>query len=109
MEKGVYGVTPVVIKKLYYGTSEDVIRIFMKEAVILSQIKNENVVSIFAVCDSPVSIMMELCEFSFSPFDCGHKVNSLDTLLSFTDKIKKTYFIASQVSETLLLKILQTL
>ena len=33
------------------------------------------------VCDKPVSIMMELCEFSFIPFGGAGVVNSLDKLL----------------------------
>ena len=34
-----------------------------------------------SVCDKPVSIMMELCEFSFIPFGGAEAVNSLDKLL----------------------------
>ena len=35
----------------------------------------------FSVCDEPVSIMIELCEFSFIPFGGTEVVNSLDKLL----------------------------
>ena len=81
MERGVYNSTPVVLKKLHDGTSSDIKKIFAKEAEILAKVAHENIVSMLSVCDKPVSIMMELCEFSFIPFGGTKIVNFLDKLL----------------------------
>ena len=81
MERGVYNSTPIVLKKLHDGTSSDIKKIFAKEAEILAKVTNENIVSMLSVCDKPVSIMMELCEFSFIPFGGTEVVNSLSKLL----------------------------
>ena len=47
----------------------------------MAKVAHENIVSMLSVCDKPVSIMMELCEFSFIPFVGTEVVNSLDKLL----------------------------
>ena len=86
VERGEYQAIPVVLKKLHPCTSKQVMKIFMKEALILAEIKHENLVSMLGVCDEPTSIMMELCEFSFIPFEGEHVVNSLDRLLSVLDE-----------------------
>ena len=51
----------------------------MKEVKILSEIKDDNIVALLAV---RVSLMMELCEFDFKPFNVDKKVSSLDQFLS---------------------------
>ena len=81
MERGVYDLTPIALKKLYDGTSSDIKKIFAKNAEILAKVPHENRVSMLSVGDKPVSIMMELCKFSFIPFDDTEVVNSLDKLL----------------------------
>ena len=45
------------------------------------KVVHENIVSMLSVYDKPVSIMMELCDFSFIPFGGTEFVNSLDKLL----------------------------
>ena len=42
---------------------------------ILAEIKHENLVSMLGVCYEPTPIMMELCEFSFIPFEGEYVVN----------------------------------
>ena len=54
----------------------------MKEAKILSEIKHDNIVALLGDCEKPVSLMMELCEFDFEPFNTDKKVSSLDQFLS---------------------------
>ena len=44
----------------------------------MAKVAHENIVSMLSVCDKPVSIMMELCEFSFIPFGDTEVVNSID-------------------------------
>ena len=74
VERGVYDSTPIVLKKLHDDTSSDIKKIFAKVA-------HENVVSMLSVCDKSLSIMMQLCEFSFIPFGGTEVINSLDELL----------------------------
>ena len=81
VECGVYDSTPLVLKKLHDGTLCDIKKIFAKEAEILAKVAHENIVSKLSVCNKPVLIMMELCEFSFIPFGGTEVVNSLDKLL----------------------------
>ena len=49
----------------------------------MSKIRHENIVSLIAVSEDPVSIMMEYCVFSFTPFQRMEKFNSLDQLLQY--------------------------
>ena len=56
------------------------IYLFAKEDEILAKVSSENIVSMMSVCDKPMSIMMELCVFSFIPFG-STEVDSLDKLL----------------------------
>ena len=81
VERGVYDSTPIVLKELHDSTSSDIKKIFAKEAEILTKVAHENIVSMLSVCDKPVSIMMELCQFSFILFAGTEVVNSLDKLL----------------------------
>ena len=81
VQRGVYDSTSIVLKKLHDGTSSHIKNIFAKEAEILAKVAHENIVSMLSVCDKPVSIMVELCEFNFIPFGGTEIVNSLDKLL----------------------------
>ena len=81
MERGIYDSTPIVLKKLHDGTSSDVRKISAKETKILTKVAHENIVSMMPVCNKSVSIMMELCKFSFIPFGGTEVVNFLDKLL----------------------------
>ena len=49
----------------------------------MSKIRHENIVSLIAVSEDPVSIMMEYCVFSFTLFQRIEKFNSLDQLLQY--------------------------
>ena len=45
----------------------------MKEAKILSEIKHDKIVYLLGVCEKPVSLMMELYESDFEPFNAEKK------------------------------------
>ena len=81
MERGINDSTPIVLKKLHDGTSSDAQKISAKETKILTKVAHENIVSMMPVCNKSVSIMMELCKFSFIPFGGTEVVNFLDKLL----------------------------
>ena len=81
MERGINDSTPIVLKKLHDGTSSDAQKISAKETKILTKVAHENIVSMMPVCSKSVSIMMELCKFSFIPFGGTEVVNFLDKLL----------------------------
>ena len=57
--------------------------IFAHEALLMSKIHHENIVSLTGVSEDPVAIMMEYCVFSFTPFQRIEKFNSLDQLLQY--------------------------
>ena len=76
MERGIYDSTPIVLKKLH-----DIKKVSAKETEILTKVAHENIVSMMPVCNKSVSIMMELCKFSFIPFGGTEVVNFLDKLL----------------------------
>lgn len=76
----------MVVKKLHNHSSKNAIKLFAKEALILKNIKHENIVSLIGVCEKPPSIFMELCEFSFLPFERDVSFNSLDKYLSYMDE-----------------------
>ena len=86
MEKGQYVGRPVVLKKSHVGASAEVIKTFVKEALLLSTVNHENVVAMIAVCDEPISIMMECCEFDFKIFGARSRVTSLDKFLELMDE-----------------------
>ena len=81
MERGIYDSTPRVLKKLHDGTSSDIKKVSAKETEILTKVAHENRVSMMPVCNKSVSIMMELCKFSFIPFGGTEVANFLDKLL----------------------------
>ena len=70
----------VVIKKLLRQHNQE-IKLFVKEAKILSAVHHKHIVKLHAVCPSPVAIMMEYEYFDFSPFGTDLKVNSLQDFL----------------------------
>ena len=41
---------------------------FIKEALLLRRLSSRNVLEILGVCETPISIKMELLEFSFVKF-----------------------------------------
>ena len=41
----------------------------MKEAKIISEIKHDNIIALLGVIEKRVSLMMELYEFDFEPFN----------------------------------------
>ena len=58
---------------------------FFKEAEIIQRINNSHVVKLMAVSDNPITIMMEYCAFSLTPFNRDATVNSLHEFLSYYD------------------------
>ena len=59
---------------------------FYKEAEIIIRINNSHVVKLIAVSDNHITIMMEFCNFLFTPFNRDATVNSLDEFLSYYDQ-----------------------
>ena len=90
--KATYESAAVFIKQIK-SYSPYVSDIFRKEALVLSQIKHENIIRMLGVCDDPVSIMTEYCCFSLRPFQRNEQFNSLDQLLLlYTVKICFPFF-----------------
>ena len=86
VEKVFYNGDFIVTKTVHETLSEDVVKIFAKDAFLLSQIECNNVVEILTVYETPPAVMMEYLEFSFLPFRREITVNSLDRLLCILDK-----------------------
>ena len=80
--KDLYKEKEVFVKKVK-SQSSYVRDIFAKEALLMSKIHRENIVSLIGVSEDPVAIMMEYCVFSFTPFQRIEKFNSLDQLLQY--------------------------
>ena len=80
--KGLYKKKEIFVKKVK-SQSSYVRDIFAKEALLMRKIRHKNIVSLIAVCEDLVSIMMEYCMFSFIPFQRIKKFNSLDQLLQY--------------------------
>ena len=59
---------------------------YSKEAEVIQRTNNSHVVKLIAVSDNSVTIMMEFCAFSFTPFNRDVTVNSLDEFLSCMTK-----------------------
>ena len=78
--KATYQSAAVFIKQIK-SDNPYVSDIFRKEALVLSQIKHENIIQLLGVCDDPVSIMTEYCCFSLRPFQRNEQFNSLYQLL----------------------------
>ena len=60
--EGLYKEKEVFVKKVK-SQSSYVRDIFAKEALLMSKIRHENIVSLITVSEHPVSIMMEYCVF----------------------------------------------
>jgi len=86
VEKGRFKNKDVAVKHLLDNDSEDVEKVFAKEALILKYANHENIVNLIGVCEKPIAIMMEYLEFSFVPFGTDLKANSLSSLLKIMDK-----------------------
>ena len=80
--KGLYKEKEVFVKKVR-SQSSYVRDIFAKEALLMSKIHHENIVSLIGVSKDPVAILMEYCVFSFTPFQRTEKFSSLDQLLQY--------------------------
>ena len=80
--KGFYRKKEVFVKRVE-SQSSYVRDIFAKEALLMSKIHHENIVSLIAVREDPVSIMMEYCVFSFTLFQRIEKFNSLNQILQY--------------------------
>ena len=80
--EGLYDEKEVFVKKVK-SQSSYVRGIFAKEALLVSKICHQNIVSLTAVHEDPVSIMMEYCVFSFTPFQKIEQFNSLDQILQY--------------------------
>ena len=80
--KGLYKEKEVFVKNVK-SRSSYVTDMFAKEVLLMSKICHENIVSLIAVSDDPVSIMLEYCVFSFTSFQRIEKFNSLGQLLQY--------------------------
>ena len=56
------------------------------EAENIQRINNSHVVKLIPVSDNPMTTMMEICAFSFTPFSRDATVNSFDEFLSYYDE-----------------------
>eukprot|EP00794_Sanderia_malayensis_P001480 gene1480-1637_t len=81
--KGRYKDAVVVMKKFNPAMSKLECSTYAKEAKLLSEIDCRQVVKFMGVCERPLAIMFEYCEFSFSPFEREHCVNSLKDFLVY--------------------------
>ena len=86
---------PVVMKVMHQSVSTgDVARkLFIKEAKLLTALHHENIVRMYGICRSPLTIVMEYVVFDFNPFRHfrrGIKVNTLDMFLSQIAQFSKT-------------------
>ena len=81
MEHGIYHSTATNLKKLHDGTSGDIKKISAKETEISPKVAHENIISMMPVYNKSVSIMTQLCDFSFIPFGGTEVLNFLDKLL----------------------------
>ena len=54
-----------------------------KEASLLSKIKHQNIIKVLGVCEQPVAIMLELCQFSFKPFQSEKVCSNLKQFLEY--------------------------
>ena len=84
--KAIYESKNVSAKKLDPTLDKEHVATFSKEAEIIQRINNSHVVKLIAVSDNPITIMMEFCAFSFTPFNRDAAANSLDTFLSYYDQ-----------------------
>ena len=75
-----------MIKKFYTSFSNEITKVFAKEARLLNTIDHKNIVKLLGVSETPLAIMMEYLEFSFMPFGRHECVSFLDKLLNMLDK-----------------------
>ena len=84
--KAIYESENVYVKKLHPTLDKEHVATFSKEAEIIQKINNIPVVKLLTVSDDPITIMMEFCAFSFTPFNRDATVNSLDEFLPYYDQ-----------------------
>ena len=84
--KPIYESKNVCVKRLHPTLDKEHVATFSKEAEIIQRINNSHAVKLIAVSDNPITIMMEFCAFSFTPFNRDATVNSLDEFLSYYDQ-----------------------
>ena len=84
--KPIYESKNVCVKKLHPTLDKEHVATFSKEAEIIQRINNSHAVKLIAVSDNPITIMMEFCALSFTPFNRDATVNSLDEFLSYYDQ-----------------------
>ena len=75
-----------MIKKFYTSLSNEITKVFAKEARLLNTVNHKNIVKLLEVSETPLAIMMEYLEFSFMSFGRPECVISLDKLLNILDK-----------------------
>ena len=84
--KAIYESKNVCVKRLHPTLDKEHVATLSKEEEIIQRINNSHVVKLRAVSDNPITIMMEFCAFSFTPFNRDATVNSLDEFLSYYDQ-----------------------
>ena len=84
--EAIYESKNVRVKKSDPTLDKEHVATFSKKAEIIQRINNRHVVKLIAVSDNPITIMMEFCAFSFTPFNRDATVNSLDEFLSYYDQ-----------------------
>ena len=102
--KAIYESKIVCVKKLHPTLEKEHFATFSKEAEIIQRINNSHVVKLIAVSDNPITIMMEFCAFSFTPFNRDATVNSLDEFLSYYDQEDLHCFFRTILHKILLIR-----
>ena len=81
--KAKYENQDIAIKKSVEQYDDYYKRVFIKECKLLFSITHRNIVKFKAVCLTPLSVMLELCFFYFTPFGRDKQVNNAKDLLSY--------------------------
>ena len=102
--KPIYESKNVCVKKLHPTLDKEHVATFSKEAEIIQRINNSHVVKLIAVSDNPITIMIEFCTFSFTPFNRDATVNSLDEFLSYYDQEDLHWFFPTICIKYLLIR-----
>ena len=71
---------PVVLKKLPRQHDCET-RLFVKEARILHSLRYKHIVEMKAICENPISMMLEYLYFDFVPFGLEGRVSSVQDYL----------------------------
>ena len=79
----IYESKNLCVVKLHPTLDKEHVATFSKEAESIQRINNRHVVKLTAVSDHPITILMEFCAFSFTPFNRNATVNSLDEFFSY--------------------------